>query len=892
MRKKILRISIELASTSQRDQFVDKPNDVIKNSCLNLAELCDRIVQELSDSLAIQPASLDIVTVKKKPDEDLGMHIHSSYSGIHIVGGIKFQSPSHRCGRIEEGDEIIQVNYQTVVGWQLKKLVSTMKEYPTEILLTLKKRPKHSNILGQVIVLKPYKIPSRKVYHRNHSSSSNRVKNAATTTEGSDDDDDDDEAFLPNGKVPKQPNGPVYPLVSEKPKFQLKRRATLSGALPTSQTNLMKTSDSPKTAHRIIQIQPRTSDSAKAAPHLSIQSKLNDSPTIKPPQRPPIQPPRPLPRTSKLGIKRDSELPGFVSKITNSIDKLSVSNQPNDTPSSFVPLKTQCQNVNQNQNKNQNQNQSHNHHQQQQKNDLKNDEQYEYVFRPTMAMIKTGIVNPLYERVHNNSWSTSLPRGSTGKSPMPLPKQAQEQQSNDSDELSSKSNGLSVLDREYNRIFGGKKPNQAQLSPRQNSPKQLQNLVSSASSIEIENLYTSRPKPVLSPIMKSKSSIKNDSPVCGSPSPFKNDRPPTPASSSDNSMSSSSGISSYYSMYLEIPAEQMNRIINTSQGSTSSFHSTKSSPITLECQNRVQTSTPTSSSAAQSPLKSKSPTKSSSFRFFSSPKLLKKFSTPKYQKEKHSEKKDVFKTGCEDKMTKTERLFLGSPKLTRAFFGGSIKNKQEAINNDNNNYDDDAKLGVSASCQTDESFVNNQNQSSLNRSSSDSSVMPNRLSHQHHIVETKINKPQLTIALPLLTESSTDSSHELPMTPETPRKPTMGISMLGKRRPSNVSSDKSSIEAALQQHYGSGSLTNPSSCSSSRAGYSTEDTDDEWANIAKTIEHCQAGIGLTLEGGTQKNKTNSLNNTTLHNKNKPIDDEQLCHLVLNLRAIQRTLKVS
>ena len=222
MRKTILKLSIELASTAQRDQFVDKPNEVIENSCITLAELCDRIVQELNDSLAIQPAVLDIVTVKKKPDEELGMHIHSSYSGIHIVGGIKFQSPAHRCGRIEEGDEIIQVSYQTVVGWQLKKLVSSMKEHPTEIVLTIKKRPRHSNLIGQVIVLKPYKIPNRRAGRQN-----SRLKNAATTT-GSDGDDD---AFLPNDN--KSGSKPVYQLYPRKPKVPVRRRATISGSSPT-----------------------------------------------------------------------------------------------------------------------------------------------------------------------------------------------------------------------------------------------------------------------------------------------------------------------------------------------------------------------------------------------------------------------------------------------------------------------------------------------------------------------------------------------------------------------------------------------------------------------------------------------------------------------------------
>ena len=150
IRQTILRISIELASTAQRDHFVENPKEIIKNNCLKFAEICDRIVQELNDSLAIQPTCLEMVPIKRKEDEELGIQIHSSYNGIHIIGAVKIQSPAHRCGRIEEGDEIIQINYQTVLGWQQAKLIEAMKEYSTKILITIKKRPSHSRIAGQL----------------------------------------------------------------------------------------------------------------------------------------------------------------------------------------------------------------------------------------------------------------------------------------------------------------------------------------------------------------------------------------------------------------------------------------------------------------------------------------------------------------------------------------------------------------------------------------------------------------------------------------------------------------------------------------------------------------------------------------------------------------------
>lgn len=163
IRQTILRISIELASTTQRDHFVENPKAIIIYNCLKFANICDTIVQELNDSLMIQPACLEMVPIERKEDEELGVNIHSSYRGLHVIGEIKIQSPAHRCGRIEEGDEIVQINYQTVVAWQQRKVILAMREYPTKIVITVKKRPSHSRIAGQLRVLEPTKIPHRQV---------------------------------------------------------------------------------------------------------------------------------------------------------------------------------------------------------------------------------------------------------------------------------------------------------------------------------------------------------------------------------------------------------------------------------------------------------------------------------------------------------------------------------------------------------------------------------------------------------------------------------------------------------------------------------------------------------------------------------------------------------
>ncbi|XP_015793042.1 connector enhancer of kinase suppressor of ras [Tetranychus urticae] len=222
IRKEILKLSIELASTAQRDQFVEKPNEVIKENCAIFAETCDKIVQDLNDPLAIQPAYLEVITIKKKNGEDIfsGVHFSSSYSGIHIVERIERSSIFYR-GRIEEGDEIVQINYQTVVGWHLKKMLNVIKEFSTEIAITLKKRPLHSN---QITVLKQFKIVNRKL------KSGSRYRNASTTTGHSDNDSD-------NGSIKERstvPENPINTIIQPRRPRIVRRRSSISGSSPTA----------------------------------------------------------------------------------------------------------------------------------------------------------------------------------------------------------------------------------------------------------------------------------------------------------------------------------------------------------------------------------------------------------------------------------------------------------------------------------------------------------------------------------------------------------------------------------------------------------------------------------------------------------------------------------
>ncbi|XP_043829502.1 connector enhancer of kinase suppressor of ras 2-like [Dromiciops gliroides] len=111
------------AGSSKGDEEVE-----IMHVCKNLTGICEAIISLSSGSLSPQSGHLEVVYINTTTNEAL--------------------SNIDQCKQIDPGDEVIQVNDQTVVGWQLKNLVSIMKEDPRGARLTLKKHPQ--NITGNV----------------------------------------------------------------------------------------------------------------------------------------------------------------------------------------------------------------------------------------------------------------------------------------------------------------------------------------------------------------------------------------------------------------------------------------------------------------------------------------------------------------------------------------------------------------------------------------------------------------------------------------------------------------------------------------------------------------------------------------------------------------------
>ncbi|XP_077199166.1 connector enhancer of kinase suppressor of ras 2 isoform X6 [Paroedura picta] len=94
-RNNIIQLCLELTTIVQQDCTVYETENKILHVCKTLSSVCDHIISLSSDPLVSQSAHLEVIQLANiKPSEGL--------------------SPADRCKKIHAGDEVIQVNHQTV----------------------------------------------------------------------------------------------------------------------------------------------------------------------------------------------------------------------------------------------------------------------------------------------------------------------------------------------------------------------------------------------------------------------------------------------------------------------------------------------------------------------------------------------------------------------------------------------------------------------------------------------------------------------------------------------------------------------------------------------------------------------------------------------------------
>lgn len=83
-KSELLKLSLAIATCAQRDRFAERPVEEIRTSCKELARLADSIIQDIMDPLILQPASLDLATLKKRAGDDLVSNVSA---GSHYKTG-------------------------------------------------------------------------------------------------------------------------------------------------------------------------------------------------------------------------------------------------------------------------------------------------------------------------------------------------------------------------------------------------------------------------------------------------------------------------------------------------------------------------------------------------------------------------------------------------------------------------------------------------------------------------------------------------------------------------------------------------------------------------------------------------------------------------------------
>lgn len=81
-------------------------------------------------------------------------------NGQYQISNVDLNSPAFNA-HLQKGDQLLKVNQRTVVGWNLQRILSLINDKSTSVILTVKRRPKHGQLLYE-IYLRPAKTPKRK----------------------------------------------------------------------------------------------------------------------------------------------------------------------------------------------------------------------------------------------------------------------------------------------------------------------------------------------------------------------------------------------------------------------------------------------------------------------------------------------------------------------------------------------------------------------------------------------------------------------------------------------------------------------------------------------------------------------------------------------------------
>ncbi|VDD84939.1 unnamed protein product [Enterobius vermicularis] len=133
-------------------EVVDLINEIAKS----VYEKCDSIVTTSLDPMVCYTTSFETAVLRKTKDSlAWGFNLQSSYRGVHVVCEVKLLSPADACGEVDAGDEILQINGEMVLGWELRKVATRLSSFALneccrELILFVNKRPREPTLVPRL----------------------------------------------------------------------------------------------------------------------------------------------------------------------------------------------------------------------------------------------------------------------------------------------------------------------------------------------------------------------------------------------------------------------------------------------------------------------------------------------------------------------------------------------------------------------------------------------------------------------------------------------------------------------------------------------------------------------------------------------------------------------
>uniref|UniRef100_A0A0M3JYW5 Connector enhancer of kinase suppressor of ras (inferred by orthology to a C. elegans protein) n=1 Tax=Anisakis simplex TaxID=6269 RepID=A0A0M3JYW5_ANISI len=127
---------------------------------------CKDVIRHSNDPLILYTAHIERIYLRRRISQlEWGFDVQSTYLGVHMISNVKLRSPADACRKLDAGDELIQVNGETVIGWDLAKVVEKIhccsgvtkcsERALNELVLLVKKRPREPWINNISLIERP-----------------------------------------------------------------------------------------------------------------------------------------------------------------------------------------------------------------------------------------------------------------------------------------------------------------------------------------------------------------------------------------------------------------------------------------------------------------------------------------------------------------------------------------------------------------------------------------------------------------------------------------------------------------------------------------------------------------------------------------------------------------